>query len=649
MAPERVDNSGDEMTRVYRLALATLLVTLALIVVGSLARLHPAGTGCGNEWPLCNGQIIPPLEWSALVEVAHRILAVSVLLLAGATTVAACVTPDASARVRALAVSGLAVLLLQIVVGGLTAVLAAPALIAVLHLTAAMLFVGLALATTLAAAAQRGSPGQAAAVEPWPVPNLDRRLAIIATAGAVIALFLVVFGASTSAGGAAPCATWPMCEQPEFGSAPRVTVHLGYQATALLGALAAGSALLAAYRGGSGARVRALAMLAVLVVVAQTVLNAVGAAGGNPAWVTTPQLFLATLLWATMAGLTLIAWSTPIPAGRGIPAPLAPAGNTRGPQEELLLPGSSGAMAVAAPALTMAAPLPAWASAKQVIADYVALTKPGIMSLLLTTTFCAMLIAERGLPPLWLVVVTLLGGVLASGGASVLNCYIDRDIDGEMSRTRNRAIVAGRVSPQAALIYGVTLSTVAVLMLGFWVNWLAAMLALAGNLFYVFIYTLWLKRSTPYNIVIGGAAGAAPPLVGWAAVTGDLSPLAWGLFLIIFAWTPPHFWALALLKQGEYTRAAVPMLPVVRGELETRRQILFYTVILALGCVALTPFGLGWIYLVGAIVLNGLFLAYAVLLYRKPSKRAARQMFFYSLWYLAGIFAVAVIDRVLLG
>ncbi len=637
------------MTRVYRLALATLLVTLALIVVGSVARLHPAGTGCGNAWPLCNGRIIPPLEWAALVEVAHRILAISVLLLAGATTVAACITPEASARVRTLAVSGLAVLLLQIVVGGLTAVLAAPALIAVLHLTAAMLFIGLALATTVAAAAQRGSPPHLVAGGAWPVPDVDRRLALIATAGAGIALFLVVFGASTSAGGAVPCTTWPGCEQPEFGSAPRVAAHLGYQATALLGALAAGGALFAAYRNVPGSRVRVLSMLAVLVVIAQTTLNAAGAAGGNPEWVTTPQLFLATLLWVVMIALALVAWSTPKAARSLSPAPAAPAGNTRAPRMHVPLPDSTGAMAVAAPAMVMAAPLPAWASARQVVADYVALTKPGIMSLLLTTTFCAMLIAERGLPPLWLVVVTLVGGVLASGGASVLNCYIDRDIDGEMSRTRNRAIVAGRVSPQAALIYGVTLSAVAVLMLGIWVNWLAAMLALAGNLFYVLIYTLWLKRTTPYNIVIGGAAGAAPPLVGWAAVTGNLTPLAWGLFLIIFAWTPPHFWALALLKQGEYTRAAVPMLPVVRGELETRRQILFYTVILAVGCVALTPFGLGWIYLVGALILNGLFVAYAVLLYRKPSKRAARQMFFYSLWYLAGIFAVAVIDRVLLG
>ena len=637
------------MTRVYRLALTTLLVTLALIVVGSVARLHPAGTGCGNDWPLCNGQILPPLEWAALVEVAHRVLAISVLILACATTVAACVAPAASARVRALAVSGLAVLLLQIVVGGLTAILAAPALIAVLHLTAAMLFIGLTLATAVAAAGKRTLQPGGPALAPWPVPNVDRRLALLATAGAGVALFLVVFGASTSAGGAVPCTAWPGCEQPEFGSAPRVAVHLGYQATALLGALAAGGTLFAAYLNGLGGRVRTLGLVAVVVVVAQTALNAAGAAGGSPDWVTTPQLFLATLLWVIMVAIALEAWSTPKRAMQTFAAPLAPAGNTRTPEMDLAVTGTSAAMAVSAPALALASPVTAWTSARQVIADYIALTKPGIMSLLLTTTFCAMLIAERGLPPIWLIVVTLLGGVLASGGASVLNCYIDRDIDGEMSRTRNRAIVAGRVSPNAALIYGVSLTVISVLMLGIWVNWLAAALALAGNLFYVFIYTLWLKRSTPYNIVIGGAAGAAPPLVGWAAVTGDLTPLAWGLFLIVFAWTPPHFWALALLKQGEYTRAAVPMLPVVRGELETRRQILLYTVILGVGCIALTPFGLGWIYLAGAIVLNGLFLAYAILLYRKPSKRAARQMFFYSLWYLAGIFAVAVIDRVLLG
>jgi heme o synthase len=244
--------------------------------------------------------------------------------------------------------------------------------------------------------------------------------------------------------------------------------------------------------------------------------------------------------------------------------------------------------------------------------------------------------------------VTLIGGVLASGGANVLNCFIDRDIDGQMTRTRNRAIVAGRVSPEAALTFGVALTVASVLLLGLLVNWTAAVLALSGNLFYVLIYTKLLKRSTPYNIVIGGAAGAAPPLVGWAAVSGDLSPLAWGLFAIVFAWTPPHFWALALLKQGEYTRASVPMLPVVRGEAETRRQIVIYTVILVLVCLALTPLGLGAIYLAAAIVLNGIFLGYAVWLYVQPSKRIARQMFFFSLWYLALLFAAAVVDRIVI-
>ncbi|MFT4038418.1 MAG: heme o synthase, partial [Thermomicrobiales bacterium] len=462
---------------------------------------------------------------------------------------------------------------------------------------------------------------------------------------------LVVFGASTSANGATPCTAWPLCQEPEFGSAPQVEAHLGYQATAFLGALAAGGVTLAAVRRRAGAGVRALGGLAILLVAAQTALNAAGVAGGYPAWLTAPQLFLATMLWLTMLALAMAAWGLPRAAFAAMSAPAAPSGNTRAPQPDALLPAAGGALAVAAPALTLAPPMPApaMAHARQVVSDYIALTKPGIMSLLLTTTFCAMLIAQRGLPPLWLVVVTLLGGVLASGGASVLNCYIDRDIDGEMSRTRNRAIVAGRVSPQAALIYGITLTVLAVLLLGLTVNWLAAALALAGNLFYVGIYTMWLKRATPYNIVIGGAAGAAPPLVGWAAVTGNLTPLAWGLFLIIFMWTPPHFWALALLKQGEYTRAAVPMLPVVRGELETRRQIVLYTVLLTLTCLALTPFGFGAIYLIGSLILNGIFLAYAVLLYRNPSKRAARQMFFYSLWYLAGIFAVAVADRILLS
>jgi protoheme IX farnesyltransferase len=288
------------------------------------------------------------------------------------------------------------------------------------------------------------------------------------------------------------------------------------------------------------------------------------------------------------------------------------------------------------------------AGIRAVVSDYVALMKPGIMTLLLVTTLGAMLVAEQGVPGFGLVLVTLLGGVLTSGGANVLNCYIDRDIDAIMSRTKKRATATGKISPMAALTFGVALTVSGTLLLGLAVNWLAAGLALAGNAYYVFIYTLWLKRRTPHNIVVGGAAGAFPPLVGWAAVTGTLAAPAWILFAIVFYWTPPHFWALALLKQGEYGRVGVPMLPVVAGEEETRRQVFLYTILLTAVTLLLVPFGMSWIYAIGATVLGGYFLYLAWVLLRQPSKAQARKTFFYSIWYLAGLYAVMVTDRLLL-
>lgn len=288
------------------------------------------------------------------------------------------------------------------------------------------------------------------------------------------------------------------------------------------------------------------------------------------------------------------------------------------------------------------------AGVRTVVSDYVALMKPGILTLLLFTTFCAMPVALRGLPDFSLIVITLLGGLLTAGGANVLNCYIDRDIDALMSRTKKRGTASGRISPTAALIFGIALTVSGTLLLGFLVNWLAAGLALAGNLYYVFVYTLWLKRRTPHNIVVGGAAGAIPPLVGWAAVTGTLAAPAWILFAIIFYWTPPHFWALSLLKQGEYGRVGVPMLPVVSGEDETRRQVMLYTVLLFAVTMLLVPFGMGWIYAAAATVLGGYFLYLAFVLLKNPSKAQARRTFFYSIWYLAALFGAMVADSLIL-
>jgi protoheme IX farnesyltransferase len=278
--------------------------------------------------------------------------------------------------------------------------------------------------------------------------------------------------------------------------------------------------------------------------------------------------------------------------------------------------------------------------------DYVTLTKPRIMTLLLWTGLCGMLVGAQGLPPLWLVVVTMTGLALACGGASALNHVLDADIDRLMgSRTEKRPVAAGRVAPSRALEFGLALSALSFVLLASFVNVLTALLALFGNLFYVLVYTRWLKRTTPQNIVIGGAAGAVPPLVGWAAATGNLSVPAIALFAIVFVWTPPHFWALALLIKENYAAAKVPMLPNVRGDRETARQIVLYTV----GMIAVTivPFALGWsgaVYLGGALVLGGIFLVLALKLQRDLTKRRAAILFHYSLLYLALLFAAMALD-----
>ena len=291
---------------------------------------------------------------------------------------------------------------------------------------------------------------------------------------------------------------------------------------------------------------------------------------------------------------------------------------------------------------------PAWW--RGVIADYVAMTKPKIISLLLVTTFGAMIVARQGFPPLTLILWTLLGGTLASGGAGAINHYLDRDLDTKMGRTKGRPVVTGRVAPAHALLFGVGLGLLSFVLLAVAVNLLSAVLALAGLLFYVFVYTLWLKRSTPQNIVIGGAAGSFPPLVGWAAVTGDLSAGALVLFAIIFFWTPPHFWALALLIRGDYARAGVPMMPVVRGAAETHKLILVYSLVMVATTTLLVVTGTsGPVYLALALALGGYFLYDAVRLLREGTQRAARRLYLYSLLYLALLFVAMALDHALIA
>jgi protoheme IX farnesyltransferase len=289
-----------------------------------------------------------------------------------------------------------------------------------------------------------------------------------------------------------------------------------------------------------------------------------------------------------------------------------------------------------------------WRSIRDSFRSYLALTKPRIILLLLITATSSMFLAARGFPGFTLWGLVILGGSLGAGGANALNHYLDRDLDERMERTRRRPIPSLRVKPFTALIFGITLNIVAFAILALWVNLLSAFLTLSATLFYVFVYTLWLKRSTPQNIVIGGAAGAVPPLVGWAAVTGGIDLPALYLFTIIFFWTPPHFWALALLLQGDYAQAGVPMLPVVRGVSHTTRSIVLYVlVLLAVTTLFYTTQAVGWIYLVGSSAAGALFLLLTLRLLRTSTLRHARQVYLYSLFYLAGLFSLIVLDTTL--
>ena len=282
-------------------------------------------------------------------------------------------------------------------------------------------------------------------------------------------------------------------------------------------------------------------------------------------------------------------------------------------------------------------------SAGTVVSDYVEMTKPKVQSLLIFTTVTTMYVA--GDPSLGLVALTCLGGALSAGGAGAINHALDRDIDSRMKRTADRPVASGRVSVRAAMVYGTLLGCASFALLSLTVNPLAAVLAMSGLLGYVLVYTLWLKRRTPQNIVIGGAAGAVPPLVAWAAVTGGLAGTPLYLFAIVFFWTPPHFWSLSLLMKDEYARAGVPMLPVVRGEDETRRQVLLYAVLLY--AVSQLPFcagAFGATYLVCSVVLGAAFIAGAYRLLRRPERRTALRLYLFSLAYLALLFGAMVAD-----
>jgi protoheme IX farnesyltransferase len=381
-----------------------------------------------------------------------------------------------------------------------------------------------------------------------------------------------------------------------------------------------------------------------LVAAAGTLLAVVSGTAG----LGTTHRLLAALVAPPLAALLVAAWLAHrelVPAVLGAAALFTAAAAVRGPAAHATLAAAALAALLVVAVQSFRGKHVAWGDWR----DYIALTKPRIMSLLLVTGFCGMIAGARGWPGTTTAVAGMIGLALACGGASALNHVLDRDIDPLMGeRTKKRPVASGRVAPSRALEFGLALSALSFVLLASTVNTLTAVLALVGNLFYVVVYTRWLKRSTPQNIVIGGAAGAVPPLVGWAAATGDITIPALLLFAIVFVWTPPHFWALALLIKDNYANARVPMLPVVRGDRETARQIVVYSV--ALVAVTLIPWAYGsagLLYLASALALGGVFLWLAERLRRDLAPRRAAILFHYSLLYLALLFAALALDTVI--
>ncbi len=592
------------------LSVATALVTYALVVLGGVVRVSGSGLGC-PDWPLCHGRLLPPLDLHAIIEYSHRTTASLASTLIVLTAVVAWLAWRKRRDIVIPAMVAVGLLVVQVVLGAVTVRLELPPMIVLAHLATAMALLAAVCVTASNARLARYAPLASAG-------GSDSRPAWLARAAAAGTFLLILSGSLVVGSGASgSCGAWPLCGggfSLAFDGYPAIQLlHRGLAAAIGVLIIVSLFALLNRYR--VERAVRATVALTLAALAFQVAVGAAVVTLHLPAALRGLHLALASAVWAGTVVLAVLADRLPVTGARADVADHA-----RQP------------------------PRPA----REVVLDYVSLAKPRIIPLLLITALGGMMMAERGWPSTGLVVLTLLGGTLAAAGAGAINCWIDRDLDGAMLRTRRRPLPDGRIAPRHALLFGIALGVAAFVLLAFWVNVLAATLAISGLLFYVFVYTLWLKRWTVQNIVIGGAAGAVPPVVGWAAVTHRIDLTAIYLFAVIFLWTPPHFWALALRLKGDYARAQVPMLPVVRGEAVARRQILLYTLALVAVTIAVVVTGaLGLLYMAGAAVLGGVFIALAVVNLRTRRQRWSRLLFDYSIAYLGLLFAVMVADRMI--
>jgi protoheme IX farnesyltransferase len=608
------------MKFIRRVAWVATVVTYFLIALGGTVLVTDSGLSC-PDWPLCYGQAYYSGTYQVFLEQFHRFTAATVSILIVLLMIGIITWARKDLVLLTMAIAAAILLAIQIVLGGLTVLWKLPPQIITAHLgTALAIF---AIVITIAVLSGKPAPSKEH-------PTKTRKFAQLAITNALLVYILMLLGSYVTGSGAAlACPGWPLCTPASWAVSNHLAdINILHRIYAVFVGLVTLWTVISALRRWRVARGQAIVgLVGGLLFVYQAVVGGLIVLLKEPAFVAGLHLALATAVWGTLVLLAVLA-SNQLRA-----APVAPR----------FIVGEIEEMEQAEDEAKKEIDL-----VRQTIANYVDLMKPHVTVLLLGVTAAAMAIARQGLPPLVLVIPTLLGGAMAAGSANCINCYIDRDIDQIMGRTQRRSLPSGRVEPRQALVFGIFLGVGAFIILTAFVNLLSAVLACSGILFYIFVYTMWLKRSTVQNIVIGGAAGAVPVLVGWAAITNNLSLPAIWLFAIIFFWTPPHFWALSLLIQKDYEKAGIPMLPVVKGEAETRRQILLYSLLLLALTLMLFVMGImGYFYLAGAVILGGGLVYLAIRLWRDQSKKWARMLFWYSNMYLAAIFAIMVLDRVI--
>ncbi|HET6702307.1 MAG TPA: heme o synthase [Gemmatimonadaceae bacterium] len=577
----------------YRsLVYVTLALSFLVVTWGGIVRVTGSGLGC-PDWPLCHGQFLPGLDPQTRIEWFHRFIAIAGGLSLAALGLVTIARYREHRRTLAFVVAAGVLYIVQALLGAVVVLLELPHTWVTAHLANAEIL--LAVLTVLAVEVRWPALATRIRGAPWTA---------LVLAAAVGTFVLLLSGAYVrGADASTACTTWPFCDDGAFPAFGAPAVHMAHRWVAAVVGIVLIAACWQAWRHRREAPgLGTLAVLTAVAFAAQVIVGAANPLSGFSAWALGVHPALASLVWCLTVALTAVAWHPTLPS-------------------------------------------------RELVSDMVALTKPAIMSLLLLTAIGAMFLAARGVPPFSLLAATIVGGAAASGGASALNHYFDRDIDELMRRTRRRPLPSHRVPDEWAVGLGITLNIIAFAVLALFANVLAASLAIGGTLFYILVYTLWLKRTTVQNIVIGGAAGAIPPLVGWAAVTGSLDLEAWLLFAIVFFWTPAHFWALALLISDDYKRAGVPMLPVVRGEEATTWGIFTYALSLVpLSVLLFIGGGLGAISLAAAIALGLVFVGWSVRLIRAAAARRraiARGLYVYSLLYLALLFVAIMVDSTL--